>query len=239
MNIIDNTTFKINKDFFVEEKYIGNRDSKIAIIHDVFEYPEKVLNFIKSFPLELNSTWDADFNYFGPMLTNMTPGFIGEVLSEARPLRRLFNFILNQSFAQIGSVDTMLRINSFIEGTVGPVRSKYPHSENSFSGTLYLCEKNAGGTGFYRFKNGMETLLGEPPNSKKMAEYNETIDSWKYTGKDVWMPIKNDENWEMYHLEKMKWNKIVVYEGDLFHNVFFEKGDYTDQYRTSINLFSK
>ena len=51
--------------------------------------------------------------------------------------------------------------------------------------------------------------------------------------------IDNDENWTMYHVVPMEWNKAVIYEAGLFHSPIIKPGMYTgDEYRTSINIFA-
>jgi hypothetical protein len=58
------------------------------------------------------------------------------------------------------------------------------------------------------------------------------------TGSCEFDPIDNDDNWEMIHLEPLGWNKAVIYEAKLFHNVYVKPEMYQDNFRTSINVFT-
>ena len=242
MNIVSNEIFKIREkaESELEIKYIGNRKSKIVIAHDVFEYPDDVYNFITSQPVELNKSWDDDFYYEGPLLKHYTPGYTGVISIEARPLRRAMNFIIGQNYKEEQYMKTFIRVNAFKNGTIGPKRACWPHADlnNQYSGTLYLDKKNLGGTAFYRFRNELEYYPQSKKYDKIADDFIEWEKHWSLLGACEFDPIDNDDDWQMIHLETMEWNKLIVYEGNLFHNVFIKPGMYTDCYRTSINVFT-
>lgn len=244
MNVIDNELFKVRKgiDTDYEVLEIGNRKSKILIVHDLFEYPDDVYDFIQKHPIELNTTYDPDANYDGPMGVNYTPGFIGSITMEARPLRRFVNWGINNIFNDpVYYRNIHNRINAFQSGVVGNKRANYPHSDEStdYSATIYMDKKNLGGTGFYRFRDELELYPEHGRYLPKAKEWWDWNDDWRLLGKAEVDTIDNDENWTMYYVSPMEWNKAVIYEAHLFHNAIIKPGMYTgNEFRTSINIFA-
>ncbi len=242
MNIINNELFTIREKYEVEEKFIGERQSKICVVHDIFEYPEDVYKFIKEHPIELNKTYDADFNYAGPSAVHNTPGYVADVRLEVRPLRRFMNWMTSQHFKDPEYYRNInVRINAFTSGLTALKRACYPHTDSyrsSYSATIYLDKKNLGGTSFYRFNNGLEYNINTKLYDERMIEFDKWNNHWSHSTLCEFNTIDNDDNWTMYHLESMEWNKVVVYEAGLFHNAFVKPDMYKNEYRTSINLFA-
>lgn len=242
MNIVTNEMFSIREKYEVEEKFIGEEKSKICIVHNVLQYPDDVYKFITQHPIELNKTYDEDFNYAGPSAQHNTPGYVADIRLEIRPFRRLLNWMTSQHFKDRTFFNNIgIRINAFTSGTTALKRACYPHTDSlrsSYSGTLYLDKKNLGGTSFYRFKNGLEKKPSDRLYDEKFQEFQRWDEHWSHLQKCEYDPIDNDENWTMYHIEPMEWNKIVFYEANLFHNAFVKPDMYKNEFRTSINLFS-
>jgi hypothetical protein len=242
MNIIKNELFKISDKAEEEIEIItlGDRKSKVCRVHNVFEYPDDVYNFITTHPVELNNSWDSDFYYEGPLAPHYTPGYTGLINIEARPLRRFMNWVLSQHYLEKRYFKTLTRINAFKGGTVGPKRACWPHAdlESEYSGTFYLDKKNLGGTAFYRFKNDLEEYPVTKWYTPVFQEFLNWESHWSMHGACEFDPIDNDDNWEMIHLEPVAWNKAVIYEARLFHNVYVKPEMYQDDFRTSINIFT-
>lgn len=242
MNVVSNEMFSINPRYEVEQKFIGENKNKICVVHNILEYPDDVYNFVQAMPVELNKTYDQDFGYEGPSSVHNTPGYTGEICAELRPLRRLMNWMASQMYMHQGYLKNVkVRVNAFTSGTVALKRACYPHTDSAvsaYSGTLYLDKKNLGGTSFYRFKNGLEALQQSRFYDDAHQEFVKWNSHWSHLAKCEYDPIDNDENWMMYHLEQMEWNKIVFYEANLFHNVFVKPDMYKNEFRTSINIFS-
>jgi hypothetical protein len=245
MHVANNEMFRLRDK--VEEDYeiveIGERKSKLIVVHNLFEYPDDVYNFIQTHPIELNKSYDPDYNYEGPNPENITPGYIGYIGIEARPIRRFINWGSSTIFKDPTYYkDIKLRINAFQSGIVGPKKANYPHADSigtPYSATIYMDKKNLGGTGFYRFKNGMEEFPLSGYYLPEVKEYYDWLNDWRLLGEAEVDTIDNDENWTMYHVVPMEWNKAVIYEAGLFHSPIIKPGMYTgDEYRTSINIFT-
>lgn len=105
-------------------------------------------------------------------------------------------------------------------------------SRYSYALMIYLNKPDDcyGGTGIYKSKKINNVI---PFKNKKMLDMNE-MDSL-YSKSDV---IKNsNDKWDLIHLLKMKYNRLVIYESCLFHSIYLDSFDLFKKDRYTFNFW--
>ena len=111
-----------------------------------------------------------------------------------------------------------------------------PHTDSNnrynYALMLYLNKPDDcyGGTGIYKSKIINYVV---PYKNKKMLNNDEFYSL--YSKSDV---IKDsNDKWELIHLLKMKYNRLVIYESCLFHSIYLDSFDLFKKYRYTFNFW--
>ncbi len=119
------------------------------------------------------------------------------------------------------------------------------------AGLVYLSRVGAagGGTSFYRHRlTGVESLPAAPD-----AAYRETMGRFGFDCLEDWASFLltpppeargyisgSTEQWERVELVEMRWNRLLVYNGKLFHSASIPEGNIGEEWeqrRLTLNLF--
>lgn len=111
-----------------------------------------------------------------------------------------------------------------------------PHTDTSYRYSyalmLYLNKPDDcyGGTGIYKSK----IINNVVPYKNKKVLNGDEFDSL-YSKSDV---IKDsNDKWELIHLLKMKYNRLVIYESCLFHSIYLDSFDLFKKDRYTFNFW--
>jgi len=119
-------------------------------------------------------------------------------------------------------------------GDMDSRRQNYlPHNDESNNiFNLWLNHNSMGGTAMYRCKrmgNSHSARSAYGGGYDFFAEYHtrkNTVEPWKV--------FKGDDDWEMYHVIEMKFNRLSWYEGWNWHAAYIEPEWYTEEDRYSL-----
>jgi hypothetical protein len=136
---------------------------------------------------------------------------------------------------------------------LGPTQ-KIPHFDQTrFAAQVYLNtpEECRGGTGLYRHRaTGLERYPITPAIFERYRAHFEPIFKrhgfksagdlqkalLKQPGHDDFITDSNEE-WELIHLAEMKYNRLIVYEGNPFHSTYVKRDWFVDCYRLAQLIF--
>jgi hypothetical protein len=213
---IDTTLFDINyENLKLSTKKINGKT--IYIIDDFYKYPQKILDFYNKQELVKEYT-----TYF--------PGdryhiyFQKKHLEEIKKLIKAkckhYNFIKNSYLP----TDRMC-FSKFVPDYMKE-KDKFRYRCNPHCDTMrndnmipvivlgYLCKVNHGGTGFYKNKELNTNLAKE---LFKCQDYTKI-----YPYNHFRLNNKSCDKFELLDLVNLKWNRVVIYEGDCLHSIYVE-----------------
>lgn len=224
--IIDTSVFKLNGSSDLSIKTIGNQNNMVIVVDNFLENPFGFVEFLKTIPMQRSEEWfpgnQLKLNYYFPEFCPFMDG-IAKVYDVAGGEKR---FYYNQ---YDGNLEVLRRSN-------------HPHidPEISLAFNLYLNVHDEidgeSGTAFYRHKkSGLE--YRPDFKAKYRYKYFDISTDEDPMEKVYYSPIRDDDHFEMYHLEEQQFNRLVIYEGHLFHNLFVEEGRYKNNTRNSFAMF--
>jgi hypothetical protein len=239
MKIINNDSFKINKNAKITIKEIGRFKHKVIIIDDFYENPDEVYDITQntSYTIDKSVIFSAgvaraDINY---NLNNIKL-FLTELIQKE------YNDIIN-----IYSLPFIVSI--YKKDCVPKFEYTHVHNDGSdYAFILYLNKETVeGGTSLWRHKDtGLEALPSTPSAKlsyeeiKYISEVTGTLDMTEmreFNGKVLNKNHKKDsfvdeqDDWEMLHLAEMKYNRMVLYPGSYFHSMHVTRDMYNDDWR--------
>ena len=252
--------FKINsyEDMEITEFFVGNEKTLIVYIDNIYVNPMKV----RDYALSLHYTSDRSLTFGAPLVRAMirkkhlpsNPNYsqlIGKFYKDRD--KYLFNNSLgmsdNSAFQFIKSSREWMNDCWRDEG-VRLGQSFIPHVDHAYGGGketygaqgqpslvsfIYLNTdaQCAGGTAFYRFK---------PTQSEKILISEDSADAINYTVNKgaipLWYQNKTDSKyWEYIGATEMKFNRMIIYPENLWHNPYMEQDDFNGDYRRLVQSF--
>lgn len=248
MNLVDiEKVFEINKNYSIETEYVGKRNSKIITIDNFYKNPEEVRQFAISSPASK-----------GYCLNGSSPGYRARLLVNLRDLQYHVHEIIRKEYdytEEFREKDLHFMTNIFYKEMKVSHQNIVPHIDSicNFAASVFLNhdEECVGGTAFFRYvttdiesfptsiwsytkeKHDIERVknLLKLSSDKEIQEYihNSFIS-------DEYMTETN-EVWELYYKILSKFNRLVLYESNLFHSLYMRPEWYRDNYRISQVMF--
>lgn len=230
MNLIDDSVFQVNENFDLNVIEVGNCKNKIVVVDNFLSYPEKFKDMLESIPFQ-------DTIKENQMPKGFYPGFQNYLNYNFGEIEQCIGFLVNQYFGyripffnfSFQCVDGNKKVYN---------QSNYPHCDNrTIAGNIFLNTEEEidgrSGTSFYRFKDtGEESVFANTCSYRKQR--------YSFTTPDLsladFAPIEENDTYEMYHLSEMKFNRLNLYEGALFHSVFIEPGRFKKSPRKSFSF---
>lgn len=230
LNLLDESIFEVNKNFKVNIIEIGNSKNKLIEIENFLCHPEKFLNFLSLFPLQ-------ERIIEGQMPRGFFPGYQTYLTYNFGEIEKCLRFIMSKEY---GYEPKYINFSyQLIDGNKKIYnQSNYPHcDELCIAGNLFLNTSNEidgrSGTAFYRVKETSEEAFFPNKCSYRKLRYGFLTPDLSLKS---FMPIETNEKYELYHLSEIKFNKLNIYEGALFHSPFIEPGRFKNNTRKSFSF---
>lgn len=236
MKVIDKDMFHILHpiNWNVEEKHIGKAKNKIVIIKNFFRNPEKLKIYVKS--VDYVSTINGEYSNL--------PGYIHYLGIYRKLLYEPFNYIIKNYFESSNDCfkipeESRFNFQSYDLNEQCRLQSLYPHTDNTrYAAVLSFnndedYDGDDNGTAFYRsLETGEEYIcMDKNYRSTRLLNTNQT--------KVNFDPSKAKfKEWEKYHIEPHEFNKLIVYEGNLWHSPYFTQENWYSN-RLTFNAFLK
>lgn len=198
--IDENILFEVNKNLEIKIKQVEN--SKVVVIDNFYKNPDMVRELILKAPA---STWKKFVRNYPDIRQNFN--------IDMSPLQQAVSNISEKLFKVTLLDDIPFISNIFYQKGLPPGGFSAPHADiNYLAALIYLNtpEECFGGTAFYR-------------NRKTGLAYS------RYTSADSPVLNKNEfltesnEDWEFIDLIEMRYNRFVLYRGNIFHNAYIKK----------------
>ena len=95
----------------------------------------------------------------------------------------------------------------------------YPHKDFGYTAIIYFDEKNLNGTNLY------EDISGDFNELKNIPEHVKP-----------WRPKKK---WKIIHTIKSKYNRCVIFDGNMYHGMAINDNTYFEKHRINQVIFFK
>jgi len=232
MNVFDPSIFDVNPDCVVNISDIGNLYSRFITVDDFFLYPEKILEFAETFPLQDNISKDPN------EIKGFYPGYQNYFVYNVKQLWDFVRYHAETIFGtQIRGLHTAYQC---IDGSKKVyAQCNHPHTDSGLiAGNIFLSDtvEKGSGTRFYRHRE-----TGEEATFANNCKYRRERYGSAYPNLELvdFEPVIEDQNFISYHLAEEKFNRLNMYEGALFHSAFIEKGTYKNHLRKSISFLTQ
>ena len=225
--IINIDIFKINLNFKINYEYIDNH--KIIVIDNFYKYPDEVRNFAFNLPVYSMEWGNHNIeSYRGNWVANE---------KDVQEYSKVLNYLLPH--------DVEINMMAFTFYKFLKDKKKYknknhiwniPHIDRMYNGIIYLNKKEecSGGTSFFEHKKTKDFFI----DNNNMNKY------WNYV-RDIKVndDIENNykHNWNILKTIKMKYNRLILFNGSLFHSINFGKlekpNSFNDNFRITQNFY--
>ncbi|MCH1430505.1 MAG: DUF6445 family protein [Chlamydiales bacterium] len=225
----------------IHKEAIGKH--KVIIIDDFYKHPEAVRDFILKSP---SSKWEGIlYGYKGSrhmFCLNLEPMF--------KVLRK----VLQKEFHHIADNNPPLfQSNIIIQKNEPAGPCAQPHTDEAmFAFSIFLNpnESCSGGTAFYKhkpsgiqaypittFDNKMPQHLLDVMEAYKLKNIEELryfiYGDEKTKGGTQSYIVNSNQQWELLKVCEMKFNRMMLFEGQIFHSAYITPEMYIDEYRIS------
>ncbi len=240
--------FKVNDKLGINIEEIGAEKNKVVLIDDFYANPDKVRDFILNSPA---SKWSTVTYGFPIARTHMTLNL--EKVRQA--ISHITEKVYGLSAEPIPAFISNLTINDQ-ETKENPGKAIDPHVDHClFAAVAFLNipEECRGGTAIYRHRETLLESLPHPipyyenfikerifPLAKKYSckSYEDFLQKIIFSPRETSQCIsESDHRWELIKILEMKYNRLVLYEGKLFHSVYFQPNDFIHHYRIVQAMF--
>lgn len=216
--INEEEVFELNDELSVNIKTIDSLNRKIVTVDNFYKNPDQVRDLALRIPPSINERIRTRLpgprinafylmDHMGPVFDKIIRDSWPEY-SNAIPVNHFFDVFRDATFV----VNVMGE--EFLEPR--PPHIDYP-DPRCFAAMVYLNtpEECQGGTGFYTFDGadtGVEYGLNKTDNGEPTNVY-----------------VNGDMgDWKMHHMAEMKYNRMVIYQADLYHSAYITKEMYNN-----------
>ena len=211
---VDHATQINPKHTFYKESVLG---ADWYYFDDFLSHPEDCREFLEYFPAFINS--EFNFDLAPGSRQHITRGWLYNINNF------LNDFFREETFFTWGT-------NIYSGSLPARFRNNLPHVDYTDAvANLWLNQNCQGGTGFYAYKKLYTNWKRTPAAIQTEIESVVKNSSDKET---EWETIIEDNKWCMYYLSEMKYNRLVIYDGNLFHSAFLERNWYVHEPRYSL-----
>ncbi len=209
--------FGINQNLEIQIKKIG--ENNLVIIDNFYQNPDAVRNLLDKSPA---TTWKK--------LVHNYPDARHNIMIDLSNIKEVICKITEKIYQVTIFDDLPLMTNLFKEQGFPVGSASAPHFDpNYFAAIIYLNkpEECHGGTAFYL-------------NKKTGKEYStNSAKDFPVLNKSDFISESN-EDWELLDYVEMKYNRFVLYRGNIFHAAQIKKEWFKDFYRiVQVFFFSK
>jgi len=172
-------------------------------IDNFLKTPHKFIEYLQQYPAH------SDYDYGGRQ--HFTCNTIPELVNAWNKIAKSFGYRLSPKYWITSS-------NIFWQDM--PVKNSfnYPHSDFECVAMISLSDTK-GGTAFYNFHGVPHVDLFTEEESIIHSEEKRS------QGFKPWTNFDGNEDWELYHIAKTKFNRLVIYDARFFHSPHPEFND--------------
>jgi hypothetical protein len=168
------------------------------------------------------------------------------------PLWAALRYIIKETFAQDVAIPKYIQSNLFQLIREQPVdTTAHPHHDvklnddtrtttAAFNLLVYLNtdEESRGGTAFYRhLATGRESMPTDWSAAREFSHAHLNRREGEREEDCYWHPFR--ERWERFEMVPMKFNRLAIFPGTVFHGAWHEPGWFANYPRISQVYFSK
>lgn len=238
--INEHEVFQTNPNFNIKIVNLETKFDKVKVIivDDFYKNPDLVRELALLIPPTCNERITSDLpagKNSGRINAFYLLDSLGPVYDKI--IKETFPEVVNPEFEKTGCNDQI--ISSFTRATfmVNVMTSdnlppRVPHIDNpdfrAFASTIYLNteEECAGGTAFYALDN------------KIISEFNHNFLDIHGTIKPTKFVIEDEGDWKKIHLVEMKYNRMILYQQNIFHSAYIHDKMFTNNiYRLNQQFF--
>jgi hypothetical protein len=232
MNSVDWSIFDINTDAMeVSTDKIDGQT--IVIIDNFYKNPDKIVEYMYSKPL-----YNDPHSYYTGKRRHLyfNTNHITDLIGIIKP------YYKDKEFAPHAATEGKMMLSKFVDSYLKkrPMYSSSPHFDidrtglplSVVAGLCYLSKDIHGGTGFYKSKYFNTCKLTSEMYQAGSTNLNEKIHPYK----DVRYINDSCEYFELIKLIEMKWNRFILYEGNLLHGMYIKDGEF---YKTHDRIASQ
>jgi hypothetical protein len=124
--------------------------------------------------------------------------------------------------------------NIFYPGMLATGSGNYPHFDHSkFAFNIFLSQNVGGGTAFYNLRHKDKTyssineLVAEENRDIKI-EIRDKLNDMNNNKSKPFIAFDGDEIWEKYHTIDYEFNRLCLYQGHNWHNIYYDSTKETD-----------
>jgi hypothetical protein len=223
-----NEMFKINENCKTKIEKVENHT--VLTIDNFYKYPNKIYDY-----MEKSKKFKDPNNYY-PGIRKKVYNY-EEHLNELRTLLKKINFRKNFSIPMKEYIlyHNKLLLSEYVPELKCERENICPHFDTDgndnkklLAGVCFLSKVNHGGTAIYR--------------NKKLNVYHD-CEKFRKSPMNLRFPTddfleKKSEYFEVLKLFPMKWNRLIMYDGNLFHSMYVEDDDiFKKNKRITSNYF--
>lgn len=232
-----NELFTINESMKV--KLIEIEGFRILVVDDFYEHPHKLRDYLlqspapiwKDAPIGLNKLnyWDCRHEH-----KIISKSYSNAQRCIAALARYYLGTIVNSPISELNS-NVLRMLTPRSEPSVSVVH----HDDHCLAALVFLNTKEecSGGTGFFRNRfNGIFNI------SRLSQLEMKALDEWYHRSE-----LQEDgrsyflENWkkwwELEYLAEMRFNRLIIYQGKIFHAAYFDGASFTKVPRLNHMMF--
>lgn len=245
--LISRQIFELNDHMDVKVKPVGKGRHKLVLADNFYKHPELVIELA------------SDLYYTVPMTGNF-PGVRAQISLDTQPVIEKIGQlwgedVLPYQYNYQPVIFSAITTNNYRLN----VAQRMPHVDEDLTAMVYLNPPGqcVGGTGLYRHRpTGLERLpvaindeiLSLGQKYEINPEYLKTPDDYgHFVNTLVFNPLfateensyinDGNEYWELLELMEMKHNRLVIFDGRMFHSQYIPGNRFSDQHRVNQILY--
>lgn len=221
MKVLNQEIFSINKSIKPRFITVGNQNNRILIIDDFFQYPDSVRE------LALNTTYVDEKNLLKLGNVTDTTHWYTHYLECTTHHFSDFLICAKRQFFKDNRANNDFFPFHYTFQYYTQISKCIPHVDGtSYAGLVPLnteeeLKNKSSGTGFYR--------------SKETGEEYTVSGTYRQTAV---LSDKRFDDFEEYHVEYHKFNRLIMYEGNLLHTAVANWDNDSKDKRLTFNFFS-
>lgn len=206
--------FELNSKLKIKKQNFNN--SIIYTIDNFYKYPEKISFFIKhnpAFPHKIEDKETYNMKYFQDLRHSY-------YFSDIKNVNIFLQEIVKQEI-KYNQYNFLTNITKFIDKNFNDYKNNYwyPHKDFGYTAIIYFNEENILGTNLYED-------TGDDFN--KLKNVSEHLEPWR-----------PKEKWKLLHTIKSKYNRCVIFDGNIYHGMAINDDTYFEKHRINQVIFFK
>ncbi len=240
---------EVNPDCQVTVHYVGRAKQKVLLADNFYRHPQQVAE------LALNLYYTESRSLVGSY-----PGSRALITLDTAPLLQALGRLWGEPLRPYHSDYHPVIFSAILnKGYMLTPWQRQPHIDQGVTAMVYLNPEElcAGGTGLYRHRpTGLDRLsVGITPELTRVAEHhgfssqvlrteegyaeflNTVFFNPNYAVTDNAYINDGNEFWELLYLIEMKPNRLVIFDGRMFHSQHIQKDQFQEYFRINQILY--